>query len=823
MFENASTKMTWKHDLTNEDRQSGRPAWRKGDMVPNRAANADPPSRVRRTRSSMVATAASAALLAATLVPWAGTAASANVAGNGPVDPQNGFPTWFSDGTAKLQLCYTAGTGCLMEPPNPDLPVSYPDNFPEEAFWFAAEASGGNLRLYEAALEAAHVNGIVQDGDQMGFGRLRFIIDNLTAGQQYTVTHPYGVNTFTAEADPKGGGRIKVTLDSGVCAPAVGAPCDWGQVGAAFLGDYTAGSTATFLRQVGAAAGTLGDINTARPVTGAPSGINAVTVTGPNAGGAGIDTLTVSTFTVQGLLYQGDDGAPSTPDLSAASDTGRSTTDNITRANLPTFTGTATAESTVELLVDGSTVPAATGVATGGAYSLRVPAALADGIHKFQSRVANPLAATDPSAPAHLTSPTLTITVDTVAPASSVVSPFPSTPTLDNTPTLNSRSNEARSVFECRLLPSNASWEAGCPASKTYDAQVNGTYIFEVRASDAAGNTGAAATRTVQIGPADATAPAVSSRGPGANATNVGVASNVSAIFSEFVQGISPTTFTLKNAAGTSIPAAVSYDQATRRATLNPTANLALNTVYTARIAGGVSAVRDMAGNALPTTTWTFTTNAAPTVTVRTPASGAKSVAVASNVSVTFSETVAGVGPTTFTLKNTTTGAAIPSAVSYNATTRVATLNPTTNLAVDTRYTAVLTGGTAAIRDVQGTPLATHSWTFTTGPAPAVSARVPAVNATAVPRANNITVTFTEAVLGVGTSTLNLRNATTGAVVSATVTRNGTTNQWILNPASSLAANTRYTVRVTGGTTAIRDAAINPLVSTSWTFTTGAF
>ena len=327
----------------------------------------------------------------------------------------------------------------------------------------------------------------------------------------------------------------------------------------------------------------------------------------------------------------------------------------------------------------------------------------------------------------------------------------------------------------------------------------------------------------MQIGPADATAPAVSSRGPGANATNVGVASNVSAIFSEFVQGISPTTFTLKNAAGTSIPAAVSYDQATRRATLNPTANLALNTVYTARIAGGVSAVRDMAGNALPTTTWTFTTNAAPTVTVRTPASGAKSVAVASNVSVTFSETVAGVGPTTFTLKNTTTGAAIPSAVSYNATTRVATLNPTTNLAVDTRYTAVLTGGTAAIRDVQGTPLATHSWTFTTGPAPAVSARVPAVNATAVPRSNNITVTFTEAVLGVGTSTLNLRNATTGAVVSATVTRNGTTNQWILNPASSLAANTRYTVRVTGGTTAIRDAAINPLVSTSWTFTTGAF
>ncbi|MDO2935640.1 Ig-like domain-containing protein [Paeniglutamicibacter sulfureus] len=774
------------------------------------------------TRSSVLAGAASAAMLAAALVPLAGTAASANTAGNGPVDPQNGFPTWFSDGTAKLQLCYTAGTGCLMEPPNPDLPASYPDNFPDEAFWFAAEASGGNLRLYEAALEAAHANEIVQDGDQMGFGRLRFIIENIVAGQQYTVTHPYGVNTFTAEADPKVGGRIKVTLDSGACAPSLASPCNWGQVGAAFLGDYTTGSTATFLRQVGAAPGTLGDINTARAVTGAPSGNNFVTVTGPNAGGPGIDTLTVSTFTVQGLLYQGDDGAPSTPDLAAASDTGRSTTDNITRTNLPTLTGTATAGSTVELMVDGATVPAVSGVATGGNYSLRVPTALANGVHKFQARIANPLVATDPAAPPYLTSPTLTATVDTVAPVSSVVAPFPSTPTLDNTPTLNTAVNEARSTLECRLLPSNPDWEAGCPAAKTYDAQVNGTYVFEVRASDAAGNTGAVATRTVRIGPADTVAPAISSRGPGTNATNVNTASNVSAVFSEFVQGVSATTFTLKNPAGTTIPAAVTYDQATRRATLNPTANLALNTVYTARITGGASAVRDLAGIALPTTTWTFTTNAAPTVTVRTPASGAKSVAVAGNVSTTFSEPVTGVGATTFTLKNAATGAAIPSAVSYNATTRVATLNPTANLAADTRYTAVLTGGTTAIRDAQGAPLATHSWTFTTGPAPVVSARVPAVNATAIRRANNITVTFSEAVLGVGTTTLNLRNATTGAVVSATVTRNGTTNQWILNPAASLAANTRYTVRVTGGTTAIRDAAINPLVSTSWSFTTGA-
>jgi hypothetical protein len=256
-------------------------------------------------RRRAFASLAAAVTLAASLVPLAALPASADVAAVGPVDQQTGFPMWYSDGSVKLQLCYMANAGCLAEPPNLAAPASYPDNFPEEAFWFAAEASGGNLRLYEAALEAAHVNGPVKQGEQMGFGRLRFIIENLVPDASYTVTHPYGVTTLTAEPDPKNAalGRIKATLDSGVCAPTALVPCDWKGVGAAFLGDYAVGTTASFLRQTGAAAGTLGDINTPRPVTGAPSGTNAVVVTGPNAGGPGVDTLTVDTFTVQGLVF----------------------------------------------------------------------------------------------------------------------------------------------------------------------------------------------------------------------------------------------------------------------------------------------------------------------------------------------------------------------------------------------------------------------------------------------------------------------------------------------------------------------------------------
>jgi hypothetical protein len=199
------------------------------------------------------------------------------------------------------------------------------------------------------------------------------------------------------------------------------------------------------------------------------------------------------------------------------------------------------------------------------------------------------------------------------------------------------------------------------------------------------------------------------------------------------------------------------------------------------------------------------------------------SFAVANNVTATFNEAVTGVSGTTFRLQPVTAtgalGTAVAATVSYNATTRVATLNPTANLTADTKYTVTLTN---AIKDVAGNPLANTTWTFTTGPAPTVSARTPASGATAVSRTANITATFSEAVSGVGATTFTLKDAVTGTAITATVSRNGTTNQWILNPGPTLAANTRFTVTLTGGTGSIRDLAGNPLATTSWSFTTGA-
>ena len=111
--------------------------------------------------------------------------------------------------------------------------------------------------------------------------------------------------------------------------------------------------------------------------------------------------------------------------------------------------------------------------------------------------------------------------------------------------------------------------------------------------------------------PADTTAPTVESVIPASDAAGVARDTVVAVMFSEPLDPASLTssTFRLRDANGTVIPAAVSYDAATRTARLTPTTALAYSTRYTAT----VSAVRDLAGNVLAgTRTWSFTTVAAP-------------------------------------------------------------------------------------------------------------------------------------------------------------------------------------------------------------------
>jgi hypothetical protein len=97
----------------------------------------------------------------------------------------------------------------------------------------------------------------------------------------------------------------------------------------------------------------------------------------------------------------------------------------------------------------------------------------------------------------------------------------------------------------------------------------------------------------------------------------------------------------------------------------------------------------------------------------RTPGINATGVSRTANVTVTMSEAVSGVANGTFALRNAATGALVSYAVSYNASTRTATLNPNVTLAANTRYTASMS---SSIKDAAGNTLAGGSWSFTTGP-----------------------------------------------------------------------------------------------------------
>ena len=108
----------------------------------------------------------------------------------------------------------------------------------------------------------------------------------------------------------------------------------------------------------------------------------------------------------------------------------------------------------------------------------------------------------------------------------------------------------------------------------------------------------------------------------------------------------------------------------------------------------------------------------APTVTGTSPAAGATGVAVSANVTGTFSEAMdaSTITAETFTLTTGTT--TVPAAVTYNSTDRVATLNPDTDLAAGTTYTATIRGGTSGVKDAAGNALAAdRTWTFTTAAA----------------------------------------------------------------------------------------------------------
>jgi hypothetical protein len=106
-------------------------------------------------------------------------------------------------------------------------------------------------------------------------------------------------------------------------------------------------------------------------------------------------------------------------------------------------------------------------------------------------------------------------------------------------------------------------------------------------------------------GGSDTTPPSVTSRAPADGATGVATSTAVRASFSE--PAAAGLSFTLADGP-TAVPSSTSLDASGTTATLTPSSALAAGRTYTATLSG----LRDAAGNAAASSTWSFTTAATP-------------------------------------------------------------------------------------------------------------------------------------------------------------------------------------------------------------------
>lgn len=104
----------------------------------------------------------------------------------------------------------------------------------------------------------------------------------------------------------------------------------------------------------------------------------------------------------------------------------------------------------------------------------------------------------------------------------------------------------------------------------------------------------------------DLTPPSLLSRSPAASAMNVSLTPTVTVGLSESVTGVGTGTMVLsKTSDYVALSASVSYDPTTFTATLQPSAPLTPDTTYRMAMSGSI---KDMSGNSLAWTTWTFRT-----------------------------------------------------------------------------------------------------------------------------------------------------------------------------------------------------------------------
>ncbi|MFT3858106.1 MAG: Ig-like domain-containing protein [Aquabacterium sp.] len=259
--------------------------------------------------------------------------------------------------------------------------------------------------------------------------------------------------------------------------------------------------------------------------------------------GAGNDGTTSSQAYV---LDTGVPSAPSTPDMTSGTDSGTSSTDNITSDTTPTFTGTAESGSTVTLYdTDGTTV-LGTATATGGNWSITA-STLSEGSHTLTAK------ASDAAGNVSSASSGLSVSIDASAPTGV---------NLDSTTFVSVNSTATSTVATLSATDSQSITYSLAVGNGTNDADngsftitgsslkvggaslTAGTYKIYVAATDAAGNV---ANQAFTLTVVDAPSVASIVRAGGASATVNTATTSISytVTFDQAVTGVDTSDFTL--------------------------------------------------------------------------------------------------------------------------------------------------------------------------------------------------------------------------------------------------------------------------------------
>ena len=198
--------------------------------------------------------------------------------------------------------------------------------------------------------------------------------------------------------------------------------------------------------------------------------------------------------------YVLDRAAPAAPSI-----TGGPTGASQNAAPAYTFTAEAGATTACRLERGATVVSDWATCASGQSYNL---AAQADGGYTFRLRATDAAGNTGTDA-------TRSYTLDRAAPSAPVITGGPPASSADAAPSY-SFTYEGGATASCRITRGATvvdDW-AACSSPKGYDlaAQVDGTYVFHVRATDPAGNTGAEATRSYVLDRVEPVAPSITGR-----------------------------------------------------------------------------------------------------------------------------------------------------------------------------------------------------------------------------------------------------------------------------------------------------------------------